>query len=130
MKRVKKLHNLRVEIATPLISHVAPVDVTSGISLTGADSGVSREDIWEVYLDHSTGGTIIVSDAYLAGWDEQRSKWTKIGDLNAGEDITLTATVGYSERVVDASAFSRLAVVDTGDSGTHVYGAIPLEHSH
>ncbi len=126
-QRVKKLHGANVELGTAVQSHSAPSASTDGIAL--ASVGGYREDIWEVYFDLVTTSPIAISaGAYVCGYDEQAEKWRRLGDLNGGNAITLTTGVGYAERMVDLGAYSRLAVVATGDQGTNVYGATPIEH--
>ena len=53
--------------------------------------------------------------------------WMAIGQLNNGSDISLTATVGYSEDIDLPSVFDRLAVGGTVTGGNNVgYTAMPL----
>jgi hypothetical protein len=117
-----------IAVAAAALSHAAPSDTTTMVSISTWKRGAFAENVVEVYLDRVTGGPITVSGAYLVGYCAVSGKIRKLGDLNEGSDITLTDAIGYSERVVDVAGFSHLAVVDTGDTGTHVYGFIRLEH--
>lgn len=123
--RVKKLHHLALTQAASQ-SHAAPADATDGVSLETWKRGGYAPDAVAVALDGST--TIAISEgAYLAGYDATDEKWRKVVDLNDGEAIALTATVGYEERVIDVGAFDRLAVVTTGDTGTTTVTLTPIE---
>jgi hypothetical protein len=126
-RRVKILTDLDVAKAAAQ-SHAAPSTDEHGVSLATWKRGGYSPDACVVRLGPSVGGAVAIdAGAYVAGYLASTDEWYRIADLNAGEAIALTETMGYAQRLIDVGGFDRLAVIDTGDAETHPYGFTPTE---
>lgn len=123
-KRTALLNDLQIESAAAL-SHGAPSSSSDGLSTSSWRSGAFSPNAALVYLGSASTGIAITDNAYVAGYIEAIDEWFKVATLEGS--IALTANVGHGQRVIDVGGFDRLAVVSTGDTGTHKYGFIPIE---
>lgn len=126
-KATALLTDLQIEIGTGAEDHTAPSTSAHGLATSTWKSGAFSPNAAFVYLGSASAAIAISSGAYVAGYVAALDEWFKIADLNNAAAISLTATLGYGQRVIDVGGFDRLAVVTDGDTGTHKYGFIPIE---
>lgn len=124
---IKQLGHLSEEIATALISHVAPTGASDGVDITSWLRGGYKPNACIAYIGTASEAIAITAGAYWAGYDPTTGEWYRVRTANDGSAIALTTGVGYAEKLIDIGWASRLALVDTGDTGTHLYGFTPLE---
>jgi hypothetical protein len=104
-------------------SATAPSASTDGVANTFLEGGTNTGPrVVELTIDGSTN--ITFSGVQLCGWDG--SKWRIIRDVRDGKDVTLTATLGYAERLVDIGGFTRFALVGTISAGTVTAKLVPI----
>lgn len=99
-----------------------PSSRTDGVSLE-SDSGVTWKQanhnlgfMWAVVKLTADGNSTLTGPVYYYGFisaDGTDGVWYRLGALNNGEDITLTATMGYAERVNFPGVFDRVAISAT-----------------
>lgn len=116
----------RIEIIPTLItashaeaSKAVPSAATSGVALANAD-GLT----WKAFRANigfplavvkltADGNSTLTGPVYFYGYITDDAMWYRLGSLNNGEDITLTSTVGYAERVNFPGVFDRVAISAT-----------------
>jgi len=122
--RSKKLHGKKVTLHTAATSLPSPSLSTDGQAIT--TWGNHRPDVASIAIDSDGVGTL--GNAYLCGYDAQDAAWRAICQVHRGATITLSATLGHEERVLDIGAFDSLAVKGTLTGGIAVTISIkPIE---
>lgn len=131
--RVTRQDRLAVVLHDKAATLPEPADDTAGGAMEAWRQGAYSPDIAAVrvarHADSINATTVITGPVQLAGMDAAGG-WAVLATLNAGDDISLTADLGYEERFHDVGGFARLALVAAGVSATdfaHVT-AIPYEH--
>lgn len=126
MSRIALIENLRVEIAAGAQSHAVPADDTGGLDLAAWKAGQYGISVAMFYLSPSVGGSaVIAAGAHIVGLLE--GVLYRIADVNKGNGLTLTVTLGFAQRLQDVGDFEKLWLVDAGDANTHKYGVVPFE---
>ena len=74
----------------------------------------------------ASGDVAISAGAYYVGYDTNSGKWRRIGDVNGGSALTISA-IGFEEKLLDVlGAFSSVQLVLTTDKELTVT-ATPIE---
>lgn len=121
-------HDRAVEIYTAAADAaiIAPTGATSGAAITDLALGGHMPST--VMMKITAAGNATLTDGTVYGYDPIATDWTIIGLLNRGLVITLTAAIGYSQRMVDVGVFSRIAVSGTLSASTATITLKAIEH--
>jgi len=105
---------------------IAPTLATSGASIADLQLGSTVPSV--LMLTIVAAGSCTFTDGTVYGYDPVSAKWMQIGLLNRGLVITLTAAVGYAQRVIDVGIFSRIAVSGTLSASTATISLTAIDH--
>ena len=104
--------------AVPLHTAVALLPAPSAAGDGGEITQGRGPHVVAITID--AAGDAVLSDVYLCAYDVTDAAWRIVALLNGGNEITVTATLGWEDTVIDVPVFDRLAVFAA------VVGAGPL----
>jgi hypothetical protein len=119
-ERSKKLNDLAVTFAIAA-SLPVPSAAPSSAQLDAFDDwegGRYTPQFATASVDSDGAGTITLATLY--GWDVADSAWRAIAQLNRGNTISMTADIGFEERLNDVGIFGALAIAGTVTGGITV----------
>ncbi len=119
--RSKKLRDLAVTFASAATTLPAPSAAPSQGQLDAFEAwegGKYTPQFATASIDSDGTGTITVATLY--GWDVADSAWRAIAQLNGGNAVSLTADIGFEERLNDVAIFGALAVAGPVTGGINV----------
>ena len=123
----QKIQALAVILENAQATLPQPSTASDGADITSWRNAAYSPDFATIAID-SDGVSTLTGPVELYGYDQTDAKWRKLGDLNSGNDIVLTATLGFEQRVRDVGVFERLAVAcATISAGNITATAKPLE---
>ena len=131
--RTDLLLEKKVEI---LASTAAPISAPSGTPTqqqlddfaAAVRSGSKSESLGVLQLIADGAVTLTTAQVYGYIGDASSGDWHLIGNLFAGADIAMTATIGFAEKLLDVGIFDFLAISDAGAGGANVVANyIPAE---
>jgi hypothetical protein len=123
MGRSALIRSKAIEVEAAQASLPAPVDDGDGKDVTDWRIGGRAPRLYDLAIAASEACTL--SDVYLAGYRD--GSWRNLGNLNGGQDIDLTADVGWSGGARDLGLFDRLALVAGVSAGTVTFTVTPVE---